>query len=92
MARPKSIECEVCGETVVVSARGPVPRFCADHTAADLAPTPEPEPEPAPEPEPVNDGWPKRIAPEVYLSPDGGRHNDSGEAQRATERWRAAQS
>lgn len=83
MTRPKTIKCEVCGKSVKVAATGRVPRFCADHSSADL---PEPDSEPttgAPEPiEETDDGWPQQVAPLVWVGPGGERWTDAGEAER----------
>jgi len=83
--RPETIECEVCGIEVKVAPKGRVPRFCAEHTAADL---PEPDdipttgaPEPEPEPE-SDDDWPRQVAPCVWLGPSGERWTDMGDAER----------
>lgn len=112
MARPEAIECEVCGTVVPVSARGRVPRFCADHTAADLhtavdlrtdsereadenadlgrrqiaeavSVTDSSEMEIA-----DDDGWPRQIAPIVWLDQDGRRYTDLGDAQRGAQEIR----
>jgi len=83
---------------VPVSPRGRVPRFCADHTAADLPATDEPaasddavladvEVVSSPEVDP-DDGWPQQVAPLVWLGPNGERWTDLGEAERAVADWR----
>jgi hypothetical protein len=105
VARAEVIECEVCGTAVPVSARGRVPRFCADHTAADLraagAHEADESADPAPrqiaeaasvtdsaEPEIVDDGWPRQIAPIVWLDQNGRRYTDLGDAQRGAQEIR----
>lgn len=102
MARPESVECEVCGTEVKVSAKGRIPRFCAEHTAADLDQRTDSEreadenaelgrrqiAEAAQAAEPVDDGWPRQIAPVVWVDQKGRRYNDQGAAERAAEELR----
>lgn len=89
MARPKTIDCEVCGTEVPVAAKGRIPRFCEEHTAADLGQCTDSEPEADVIAEQaVDDGWPRQIAPVVWVDQKGRRYNDQGAAERAAEELR----
>jgi hypothetical protein len=98
VARPETVECEVCGETVGVGPRGRVPRFCADHSAADLDQRTDTEREADEQAEQarreiaeaklVDDGWPRQIAPVVWLDQTGRRYTDLSDAQRGAQEIR----
>jgi len=104
VARPETISCEVCGVVVPVAPRGRVPRFCADHTAADLDQRTDSEREADEQAElarqqiaeaeaaaaaVADDGWPRQVAPVVWVGPNGERWTDLGEAERAVAAWRS---
>jgi hypothetical protein len=88
VARPEKIQCEVCGTEVTVAARGKVPRFCAEHTSADLRTDIERE---ADEQAALarrqivetaaDDNWPQQVAPLVWVGPNGERWTDQAAAE-----------
>lgn len=79
MARPTEISCEDCGATVRVKARGRIPTRC-DDCRAPKPPADAPTAAPVDE-QVVDDGWPKRIAPVVWVDQKGRRYRTEGAAR-----------
>ena len=107
MARPKSIECEACGKSVKVAATGRIPRFCTDHTSADLPEADDVATTGAPESSEIDladidmadvydysadELWPRQVAPTVWVGPKGERWTDQGDAERGMAEIRKQQS
>lgn len=100
MARPETIQCEVCGVDVSVSPRGRVPKFCAEHRGGgetDLRTDSEREADENAElgrrqiaeaAARADDGWPQQVAPIVWLDQDGRRYTDQGAAERGAQEIR----
>jgi hypothetical protein len=103
VARPTVIKCEVCEAEVPVSAKGRVPRFCGDHSAADLAGVVDLRTDTEREADEtaelasrqaagpvvaVDDGWPQHVAPIVWVDQDGRRYTDHGDAVRGAQEIR----